>query len=101
MDIASYMDEVGKRAKHASRLIARAESQTKNDALRNTAVRIREKIETVLAANRLDLERAEASGLDAAMIDRLTLTEKSIGQMAEGVEQVASLADPIGEISGL
>ncbi|MDR1164192.1 MAG: glutamate-5-semialdehyde dehydrogenase [Candidatus Accumulibacter sp.] len=98
MDIASYMNELGRRAKDVSSVLARADTRTKNEALLRIAALIRENAEAILAANRKDLARAEKSGLDAAMIDRLALSEKSIVQMAEGVESVAALPDPIGEI---
>ncbi|MDR1275630.1 MAG: glutamate-5-semialdehyde dehydrogenase [Candidatus Accumulibacter sp.] len=101
MDIASYMNELGQRAKDVSSVLARADTRTKNEALLGIAALIRKNAEAILAANRKDLDRAEKSGLDAAMIDRLALSEKSIVQMAEGVESVAALPDPIGEIGDM
>lgn len=96
MDIESYMNAVGRRAREVSRLVARADSRTKNRALLNIAAAIRKNSTTILAANQRDLDRS--SGLEPAMIDRLALSEKSVGLMAEGVEQIASLPDPVGEI---
>jgi glutamate-5-semialdehyde dehydrogenase len=84
MDIKAYMQNMGKEARAASRLMA-----------------IRRDKEELLAANKADIEAARANGLEAAMLDRLTLTEKSIATMAEGLEQIATLADPIGEISDM
>ncbi|MDR2507771.1 MAG: glutamate-5-semialdehyde dehydrogenase [Candidatus Accumulibacter sp.] len=96
MDIESYMNAVGQRAREVSRLVARADSQTKNRALLNIAAAIRKNSAAILAANQRDIDRS--AGLEPAMIDRLALSEKSVGLMAEGVEQVASLPDPVGEI---
>jgi glutamate-5-semialdehyde dehydrogenase len=101
MDIQHYMQAVGKQAREASRAIARADSNAKNTALRAIAAAIRRESTTLLAANQEDLAAARAAGLEAAMLDRLTLTEKGVAAMAEGVEQVAALADPVGEISDL
>ncbi|MDR1367797.1 MAG: glutamate-5-semialdehyde dehydrogenase, partial [Candidatus Accumulibacter sp.] len=101
MDIASYMNDIGRCARNVSRQVARADSRTKNDALSNIAAAIRKNAEKILDANRKDLCLAKESRLEPAMIDRLALTEKSIAQMAEGVEQLVSLPDPIGEISDL
>ncbi len=99
MDVRSYMHEMGRRAREASRAMARAEAVTKNVALHAIAAAIRRDVAKLLAANALDVAGAKASGKDAAFIDRLTLTEKSIESMAQGLEQVAALPDPIGEIT--
>lgn len=101
MDIESYMQTVGRQARAASRAIARADSNTKDQALRAIAAAIRREAPALLAANREDLAAARAAGLEPAMLDRLTLSEKGIAAMAEGVEQVAALPDPVGEISDL
>ena len=101
MDIVEYMQQVGRQAREASHLIARADSHTKNTALRAIAAAIRRESAALVAANQQDLAAARAAGLEPAMVDRLTLSEKGVMAMAEGVEQVASLADPIGEISDL
>ena len=101
MDIQHYMQAVGKQAREASRAIARADSNAKDTALRAIAAAIRRESTALLAANQEDLAAARAAGLEAAMLDRLTLTEKGVAAMAEGVEQVAALADPVGEISDL
>src|SRR5450830_911422 len=101
MDIKAYMQNLGKEARAASRLMASADTVTKNLALTTIAEAIRRDKETLLAANQADMQAARANGLEAAMLDRLTLTEKSIATMAEGLEQIASLADPIGEISDM
>jgi glutamate-5-semialdehyde dehydrogenase len=101
MDIKEYMQQVGQQARAASRAMARADTGMKNRALFAIATAIRRDKEKLLAANRADLDAAKAAGLDAAMLDRLALSEKSIATMAEGLEQIASLADPIAEITDL
>src|SRR2546422_2806195 len=100
-DIKSYMLEVGRRARAASRDVARAVTDTKNRALLAAAKAVRRDAKKLLAANSEDVKSARAAGKDAAFIDRLTLTEKTIESMAEGLEQVAKLPDPVGEISEL
>ena len=101
MNIEQYMQDVGRRARAASRQIAVAETCAKNAALTALAAAIRRESAALIAANAQDLAAARAAGLDAAMIDRLSLSEKGVAAMAEGVEQVAALADPVGEISEL
>ena len=100
-DIKSYMLEVGRRARAASREVARADTAAKNRALLAAAKAIRRDAKKLLAANAEDVKTARSTGKDAAFIDRLTLTEKSIEAMAEGLEQVARLPDPVGELSAL
>ncbi len=100
-DIKSYMLEVGRRARAAAREVARADTATKNGALTAAAKAIRRDAKKLLAANADDVKGARVAGKDAAFIDRLTLTDKSIEAMAEGLEQVAKLPDPVGEISEL
>ena len=101
MNIKDYMQQVGRQAREASRATARASTAAKNAALRAMAAAIRERSEELLAANAADSAEARSNGLDTAMIDRLTLTEKSVEAMAQGLEQVAALPDPIGEISDM
>lgn len=100
-DIPRYMEQVGRAARSASRLMAAASTAAKNDALLAMAQRIRERSAELLAANAADVAAASSDGLDAAMIDRLTLNPKSVEAMAQGLEQVAALADPVGEITDL
>ena len=99
--IKAYMQSVGREARLASRLMAKTESATKNQALTTMAMAIKRDEKTLLDANTRDLENAQAKGLDAALIDRLTLTAKGIVSMAEGLLQIAALADPVGEITSL
>jgi len=101
MDIKLYMNEVGQRARAASRAMAKADTAAKNRALGLIAAAIRRDAAQLRAANQLDLEAARAAGLAPAMLDRLTLSDTAIATMAEGLEQVVALADPIGEISNM
>jgi glutamate-5-semialdehyde dehydrogenase len=101
MDVKAYMQQIGRNAREASRATARASTATKNAALLAMAAAIRERRAELLAANAADVAEARTNGLDAAMIDRLTLTDKGIEAMAQGLEQVAALPDPIGEITDM
>jgi glutamate-5-semialdehyde dehydrogenase len=101
IDIKTYMQSIGREARVASRLIAKAETAARNQALIQMAMAIKREEQQLLAANARDVENAKERGLEAAMIDRLTLTSKSIASMAEGLLQIAALADPVGEISDL
>lgn len=101
MDIKQYMNDVGQRARKASRAMAKADTAAKNRALGLIAAAIRRDADQLRAANQLDLDAAGAAGLAPALLDRLTLSDKAIATMAEGLEQIVSLADPIGEISNM
>src|SRR5688500_20000701 len=94
IDIKTYMQSIGREARTASRLVARAETAAKNRALAQMAAAIKRDEQQLLAANARDVESAKERGLEPAMIDRLTLTSKSIASMAEGLLQIAALADP-------
>ena len=98
MDIKDYMQTVGRQARVASRRMATASTAEKNAALLAIAAAIRRDKAALVAANEEDLAAARAAGLESAMLDRLTLSAKGVDSMAEGVEQVAKLADPIGEM---
>src|SRR5258708_10817833 len=93
------MRELGRAARAAARALARADAEAKNRVLAAMAKDIRSGAKNILAANSADVAQAKKDGADAAFIDRLTLTPKLIEQMAQGVEQVARLADPVGQIS--
>ena len=99
VDIREYMRELGIAARAAARDLARADTETKNRALRAMAAEVRAHAAELLEANSADLAQATNEGCDAAFIDRLTLTPGSIEQMAEGLEQIAALPDPVGAIS--
>ncbi|HKY01897.1 MAG TPA: gamma-glutamyl-phosphate reductase, partial [Burkholderiales bacterium] len=101
MDVKHYMQDLGRQARAASRELARADAGTKNKALRAMADAVRADATKLLTANAEDLATARAKGADAAFIDRLTLAPKNIEAMAQGLEQVADLPDPIGVVSDL
>ncbi len=98
--IQQYMQTLGQTARTASRAMARANTATKNAALRQMAVLIEQQADVLKAENTKDLEQARAKGLDAAFIDRLTLSDKAIQTMVDGLRQIADLPDPIGQMSG-
>ena len=99
--IKAYMHDLGRAARVAARVLARADTAAKNRALQAIATEIRAKSAELVAQNRHDIEKAKAGGRDGAFVDRLTLSAKSIEQMAKGVEEVAALPDPIGQITGM
>ena len=99
--IRQMMQDIGARARMASRAMARASGEQKNQALLHIAKIVRERAAQIAAVNQKDIERAQKNGLDAAFIDRLTLTPKAIETMSLGLEQIVSLADPIGKITPL
>ena len=101
VDIKAYMHDLGRAARGAARELARADTAAKNRALQAIATEIRAKSAELVAENRHDIEKAKAEGRDGAFADRLTLSAKSIEQMAKGVEEVAALPDPIGQITGM
>ncbi|MBP8813739.1 glutamate-5-semialdehyde dehydrogenase [Laribacter hongkongensis] len=98
MDLHSYMQDLGRAARAASRELARADTRTKNAALLAMADAIERDAAKLLAANADDVKAAVAAGLAPAMVDRLTLTAKTVAGMAEGLRQIASLPDPVGEM---
>src|SRR6476659_3740803 len=100
VDAVALVRELGVNARAASRDLARASTDAKNRALAAMAAEIRRGAQAILAANAGDVAQAKTDGCDAAFVDRLTLTPKLIEQMALGVEQVAALPDPVGEITG-
>ncbi|HYJ17700.1 MAG TPA: gamma-glutamyl-phosphate reductase, partial [Burkholderiales bacterium] len=101
MDIQSYMHSVGRAARAASRDMAKAETAAKNRALLSMADAIERDVARLLDANLKDVEAARAKGLEAAMVDRLTLSPKSVTTMAQGLREIAALPDPVGEISAM
>ena len=94
------MHEMGRRAREASRAMARADTATKNRALAAIAAAIRRDRAPILAANGEDVASATAAGKDAAFVDRLALADQSVESMARGVEEVAALPDPVGALTG-
>lgn len=95
-----YIEKLGIAAKNAAPILADCGTITKNSVLSEIARRLRSGADGIIAANRLDVANASKNGMSAAMIDRLALDEKRIMGMAEGVEQIISLPDPIGEVMG-
>ncbi|MDL2172747.1 glutamate-5-semialdehyde dehydrogenase [Stutzerimonas sp. FeSN7] len=96
--VLDYMTRLGRAAREASRVLARASTAQKNRALQAAAAALDAARDELVRANELDLAGGLANGLDAAMLDRLALTPKVIDGMIEGLRQVATLPDPIGAI---
>jgi glutamate-5-semialdehyde dehydrogenase len=96
--VAAIMAELGHAARAAARELALASTEAKNAALRAGAREIRAQTSAILAANRKDLAAAKAAGTSAAFLDRLTLDSKRIEAMAKGLEEIASLPDPVGSV---
>ena len=98
LDVRTYMRDLGRAARAAARLVARASSDSKDRALREMARELRARTAELLEANRADVAEAKRAGRDGAFVDRLTLSPKAVEQMAQGLEEVAALDDPIGRI---
>jgi len=96
-----YMQQIGKQARQAAQILARTQTSIKNKALEAIAQQIEQQNAPLLAANAKDLEAGKAKGLEAALLDRLTLNESRIENMIEGLRQMIALPDPVGEISEL
>ncbi len=101
MNVQEYMQAVGKNARAAAAQIVKATTAAKNQALVAMAQAIDDSRDALAAANAKDLEAGKASGLDAAMLDRLALTPARIDAMIEGLQQVAALPDPVGTITDM
>ena len=101
MNVVDYMHTLGQQARLASRKLASAGTDIKNRALLAIATDIRAHAEVLKQENARDLKSGQEKGLDAALLDRLTLTDARIESMAEGLEQIAALADPVGEVSDM
>lgn len=101
MEVKQYMQTLGQQARKASRAMARATTGVKNQALLNIADQIEASRSALKEANAKDMARGEKNGLDAALLDRLELTDGRIDTMLEGLRQVAGLADPVGGITDL
>lgn len=101
MNVTEYMQQIGRQARTASAQMASATRGDKDKALNAIAQRLEESLLELRAANAKDLDAGRENGLDDALLDRLELTETGIAAMAEGCRQVASLADPIGEVSDM
>lgn len=101
MNITDYMQKIGQQARAAAAVLASAETAAKNQALHAMADTLLSKASWLQAENEKDLSAGRAKGLDTAMLDRLTLSDKTLAGMAEGLRQIASLVDPIGSITDL
>lgn len=101
MDIKAYMQSVGLAARDSSRVLARAGSNIKNNALEAIADAVNNNRTELLAANNKDMDNGRSKGLDAALLDRLELNNERIDSMIEGLHQVAALQDPVGEITDM
>jgi len=101
IDVTEYMHLVGRAARGASRVIARSSTAARNDALLAIADTISKREAHILEENAADVRDAKSANLAAPLIDRLTLTSKSVAAMAEGLRQVAQLPDPVGEVSDM
>jgi len=101
LNVVEYMHTLGHQARLASRKLASAGTDIKNRALLAIATDIRAHAEVLKQENARDLKSGQEKGLDAALLDRLTLTDARIESMAEGLEQIAALADPVGEVSDM
>jgi len=100
-EIRESMDSTGRNARAAAQIIAQAPTGVKNKALLAMAQRIEHDRERILEANAADLEAADTTGLSSALVDRLELTPERVGAMAQGLTQIAALADPVGEVSDM
>jgi glutamate-5-semialdehyde dehydrogenase len=92
------LEDLARRAKSAARVLATATTGQKNDALGSAAAQLRAAADEILAANAVDVARAESAGEKPGVVDRLRLTEPRLHQMAEGLVAVAALTDPVGEV---
>lgn len=95
------LNELGKKAKAASRILARLGQTEKNNALHAVAAALTKNADEIIAANSIDMEEAKKNGMSEALLDRLLLTESRLEDMAEGIRQVAALDDPIGEVTSM
>ena len=100
-NINQYLKKIGVEAKKASRLMAKASTQQKNDALTHLIHLLNTKTKTILKANEKDVKEAKKNKLDRASIDRLIISSKTIDSMIKGIQDIVDLKDPIGEIMHL
>jgi glutamate-5-semialdehyde dehydrogenase len=101
VDIKEYMTVLGQQARAASRVLARANTGAKNTALLAMADAIEARRDELIKENQKDLDSGKTNGLDDALLDRLALNEERISGMAEGLRQIVSLPDPVGEITDM
>lgn len=101
MNIKDYIQNLGRQARGASRILAQSNTKARNRALEIAASIIESDEKILVNANQKDLVAGQAKGLDRALLDRLELTKARIATMAEGLRQIVSLPDPIGVIDDL
>ena len=99
--IEQYMQTVGQQARKASRVLASASTQAKNNALSAIYTALQNSESAILAANQIDMTKAHANNLDSALLDRLELTPTRFKSMLDGLRDVTGLADPIGQITDM
>jgi Gamma-glutamyl phosphate reductase len=99
--IEQYMQTVGQQARTASRVLAGASTQTKNNALSAIYTALQNSETAILAANQVDMTKAHNNNLDSALLDRLELTPTRFKGMLQGLKDVIALTDPIGEITDM
>jgi len=99
MDIKHYIEEKGKKAREGARRLATLSTAVKNRALLEMADAIEREADRLKRENRKDIEAGEAGSLSSPLIDRLTLNDKRISEMAQGLREVAALPDPVGEVT--
>ncbi|MCH8834904.1 MAG: glutamate-5-semialdehyde dehydrogenase, partial [Proteobacteria bacterium] len=97
-DVPALMRRIGADARAAARMLANASTEAKNAALTGSADSLRARADAILAANRKDMEAGRRKGLSKALLDRLALDDQRIEAMARGLEDIAGLPDPVGEV---
>ena len=98
MDIKAYVLDKAKDAKEGARVLAKASPARKNAALLEMAKALQKRAKELISENKKDIKFAKKKGLSKALLDRLTLNEKRVTEMAQGLVEVAALPDPVGEI---
>lgn len=98
MDIKKYVLDKALEARAGARALAKASSKQKNEALVRMAESLKKRAKELISANKKDVQYAKGKGLSKAMIDRLTLNEKRVDEMAQGLIEVSALPDPVGEV---
>jgi glutamate-5-semialdehyde dehydrogenase len=96
--VAEFMDQIGAQGRDAATMLAASTSDDRNAALLASATNIRDRADTILRANEIDVREGKAGGLSAAMLDRLLLDAERVEAMAAGIEAVAALPDPLGRL---
>ncbi|HLA00645.1 MAG TPA: glutamate-5-semialdehyde dehydrogenase [Thermodesulfovibrionales bacterium] len=99
MDMKEYIMRKAREAKEGAKALAKLSSKEKNNILQKMAEALKKKRKTLIEENQKDIQCAEQKGLSKALIDRLTLNEKRIEEMAKGLMEVTALPDPVGEIT--